>query len=284
MSFANREASRQKGEPITLYFFRYGDTPASHFAYTDGEEAVVHAFDDPASPITFQPIPISRGAITSSGSLDRAALQIMMPDDEGMPMLFRYHPPSQVVTGIVFQGHVDDDDFKVVWAGRVLGCQLGGQNTADFTCEPISTSLKRNGLRRRYQYGCPHVLYGPQCKADQEAASIYATVGGVSGALVSLGGGWSAQPTKYVGGLATWANSSGGRTETRTIVRLADTNTLVLSGIALGLSPGMPIKLAFGCDHIWNSDCTNLHDNVHNFGGDPFIPTKNPIGIVNNFY
>jgi hypothetical protein len=284
MSFNSRETSRAEGEPINLYFFRYGDAPDAYWAYTDAEQPVEHDFDPEVGLVVFEPVPIDRGSIVSSGTLDRAAMEIKTPQDSELAMLFRIHPPSQVVVLTVFQGHVGDLDFKVCWAGRVLGCQLNG-NEAEFTCEPVSTSMKRAGLRRNWQYGCPHVLYGPQCKADREDASIVTTVTGVAGALVSVDPAWAPAEmrVKYLGGLAEYSNADG-VTEIRTVIRLADSDTLVLSGYALGLVPGSPIKLSFGCNHIWNEDCTNLHNNVQNFGGHPFIPTKNPIGIVNNFY
>lgn len=284
MSFNARETSRTLGSPISLYFFRYGDAPDSYYAYTNAEQPVTHNFDPEVGEVTFAPIPIDRGPITSSGSLDKATLEIRTPQDSLLSKVFRLHPPSQVVVLTIFNGHDGDTEFKVGWGGRVLDCQLAG-NEATFTCEPISTSLKRPGLRWNWQYGCPHVLYGEDCKADKEAATIIASVTSVAGALVTLPTTWAPadMKAKYIGGLAEWVNNEG-RTEIRTIIRMADSTTLILSGFALGLLPGSSISLSFGCNHIWNEDCTNLHNNVKNFGGDPFIPTNNPIGIVNNFY
>lgn len=284
--FEVAELSRNKGSPVTLYFFRYGDTTESYYAYTDAEEDTVWTFDPGLGPVTFKPIPIDHGAISSSGTLDKSSLDVKTPQDSELSMLFRLHPPSQIVTLRLLQGHEGVDDFRVAWAGRVLGNQVTGNETT-FTCEPVSTSIRRAGLRRHYQLGCPLALYGVgegQCNADKEAASTFAAVSNVAGALVALGGAWAADEMriKYTGGIAEWQDATG-RTETRTIVRLADSQTLVLSGVALGLVPGASIKLSFGCDHTWAGDCTNLHHNVQNFGGDPLIPTKNPIGIVNNF-
>lgn len=285
MTFEAREVSRTLGEPVNLYFFRYGDTDEAFYAYTDAEQDIVHDFGDPFGPVTFVTYPVNHSEITSSGSLDKKTLDVGTPDDSEIAMLFRYHPPSQVVVLTIFQGHESDAEFLVAWSGRVLGCQLTDTDQAMFTCEPVSTSLKRAGLRRNYQYGCPHLLYGPQCKADKAAATITVGVGAVNGALVDLGPSWAAtdMKVKYLGGMATWVRPDG-RTEIRTIIQQADSATIILSGVALGLLSGSSIDLTLGCDHKWDSDCTHLHNNVKNFGGQPFIPTKNPIGIVNNFY
>lgn len=287
MSFDQREKSRTQGAPFFLYFFRYGDTPDAFFAYTNADDAIEHIFDDELGPVLFVPEAISHGSIQVSGTLDRATLEVRTPQDSEISLLFRHYPPSQVVSMLVFQAHEDEPEIKVVWAGRALGNQLE-EDEAVFTCEPVSTSQKRAGLRRHWGYGCPHVLYSVGdylCNANKAAATITAPVTLVQGALVTMPGAWA--PTglkaKYLGGLASWTRADG-RTETRSIIRLADSDTIILSGLALGLTSGMAIDLSYGCDHVWDSDCSNLHNNVLNFGGQPLIPTKNPIGIVNNFY
>ena len=55
MTFQTIETSRQKGEPVTLYRFRYSET--ANFAYTDAEQAITHG------GITYEPIPIMRDAV-----------------------------------------------------------------------------------------------------------------------------------------------------------------------------------------------------------------------------
>lgn len=283
MTFPIREASRTLGEPISLYFFRYGDTPDAYYAYTDCEQQVEHEFDPQVGLVVFQPIPVDRGEITSSGSLDKAAMEIRTPQNAELAQLFSLHPPSQIVTVVIFQGHEGDTDFRVEWMGRVLGSSREG-NEAVYTCEPVSTSMKRPGLRRNYQYQCPHVLYsqGPGlCNADREARSILRSATGVAGALVTFGA--IDNPDMYIGGIAEWT-APDGRKELRSIVRRADGLTFVFSGIALGLTPGVVVKLSAGCDHKMDGDCLNLHNNVQNFGGQPWIPTENPLGIKNNYY
>lgn len=288
MSFGIRESSRSLGEPISLFFVRYGETPDAYFAYTDAEQIVTIQFDPDLGDVSFLPVPISFGEITASGSLDKASVEMRMPQNTPLADLFKLHPPSQVITLKVFQGHGDEDDYKVAWIGRILG---GGreENEAVYTCEPVSTSMKRPGLRRNYQYQCPHVLYGPQCQANRAAATISRAVTAVAGALVSIGGTF-ANPDNYNGGIASWTTPDG-RLEERTIVKRADTTTLIMSGVVVGLVVGQQIQLAFGCDHrlelagnTLTGDCIDLHNNVLNYGGDLWIPLKNPIGIVNNFY
>lgn len=284
MSFEAHEESRSTGQPIDLYYFRYGDTADAYFAYTNAEEVVTFG------GVAYQPTPIKRDSVKASGTLDKTQMQVNTPQNTDLAELFRLYPPSQVVTLIIRQGHMDDTDgeFLVTWTGRVLGCKRQG-NEAIYTCEPISTSLKRPGLRRNYQYGCPHVLYGPQCKADKTSATISRTVLSKSGSYITLQSDWETDPRKlkYLSGLVEWTTLDG-RREVRTIRKLKGTfnEQLLLSGVTTGLISGMSVDVILGCNHMagLDDDCIALHDNIQNYGGQPWIPLENPIGIKNNFY
>lgn len=279
MTFAPKEISRYQGKPVSLYTFVYGDGPTSFYAYTDAEQEIVFG------GVTYQPIPIDRGAYSSSGTLDKAAIEIRIPQDLPLAELFRVYPPSQVVNLFIRQGHLNDPDnqFLVCWTGRVLSCSRE-DNQARFSCEPISTSLKRNGLRRPYQYGCPHVLYGPQCRANKSAATTTVTPTSAEGVTVTLPVGWAGagQAQKYLGGLVQWVSTSGD-TVIRTILRVTGTNVFTVSGVIVGLAEGGLVKMILGCNHQMN-DCLSLHNNIHNYGGQPWIPTKSPLGMRSQYY
>lgn len=280
MAFWPFESSRSRGRPVELYLFRYDALPTAYYAYTTAENPVSH--DD----IVYTPVPISRGAVSAAGTLDKVTLEVTTPQNVDLASLFRAYPPSQVVTLEIRQGHVDDPgtEFVVLWSGRVLGCSRES-NQAKFACEPISTALRRSGLRRHYQFGCPHALYGSQCRANRIAATFTRTVVTAQGALVSLNDGWASPhtPAKFIGGMLRWTREDG-IGETRTILRLSDDgNTLTCGGVLRGLTSGMSADVTLGCNHQMD-DCLNLHNNIQNFGGQPWIPFKNPIGPVNNFY
>lgn len=283
MTYATTEASRALSKPISLYFFRYGDGPDDYHAYTDGERPVSFTFDADLGPVIFEAIPISRRSISVSGTLDKASLQIRTPRNAELALMFMDHPPSQVVTLTLWEGHVDKQEFVLAWSGRLISHEGEGEE-ATYACEPVSTSLKRPGLTRNYQIHCPLVLYGGECRADRTAATITRNPAAVDGPLLTLAPSWetSERKPKYVGGMATWVRSDG-RTEVRSIVRQQSDDVLILSGTASGLTAGMVVQLILGCNHDLD-DCENLHNNILNYGGQWLIPTDNPFGIKNNFY
>lgn len=252
------------------------------YAYTDAEQDIT------LDGITYQAVTIDRAAITASGSLDKAMLKVSMQQGLSLSDQFLAYPPAQVVNLIIRQGHYGDDtafraNYPVVWTGRVLGC-AHPPNETEFTCEPISTSIKRPGLRRNYQIGCPHVLYGSQCKANRKDATITRTVVSIAGSRITLPDGWEAAfpGAKYLGGMIGWQQDNGAA-ELRSILRLEGENTFLIAGTLRGLAAGDSVQLMLGCARNMG-DCANLHSNIHNYGGQPFIPTTNPVGAYNPFY
>lgn len=278
MSFASFETSRDRGQPVNLYRFVWGETPTSFYAYTDAEKPVIH------DGITYDPIPVMRGAVVSSGSLDKSTIELRMPVTTDLSALFIAYPPSQVVSCFIRQGHLDDPDaeFPVIWTGRIVQSGREG-NEAVFQGEPVATSMKRTGLRRHYQYSCPHVLYGPHCRANEAAATTQVRVEVIAGAKITLPFDWTPaeRAPLHLGGMVRWTGSGGNR-EVRTILDVSGGTVLTLSGAVRGLRVGQTVDVLLGCNHQM-SGC-RLHNNIHNFGGCPWIPKKNPIGIVNNFY
>jgi len=250
---------------------------AQHYTYTDWTRAFTHR------GVVYQPVPIRCGSVNASGKLDKSMFEVRLPRTAAIVELFTAYPPSQPITLTVRQGHVNDSDdqFMVVWSGRVLSSRRD-DNEIIFACEPTSSSLRRPGLRRTYQIGCPHVLYGPGCFTPK--VPQVSTVVSLSGLDVTLAPGWNgSNPVgKFAQGLIEWDTPEGTR-EIRRILRVVG-NTLSVSGLLRGLSVSGPVTAYLGCAHN-TGDCLALHDNIKNYGGCPTIPPKNPLaGGTNNFY
>jgi hypothetical protein len=293
MPFSPIEKSRHEGEPVTLFNFIYegdaADAPASltTFSYTDAEQQI--AFGG----ITYEPVPISRGKIGASGSLDKSALTIRLPRDIPLADLFIVYPPAQVVQLVIRQGHLSDTDpgppeFLVVWSGRVLSV---GRETDEcvVTAEPISSSLRRSGLRRSFSIGCPHALFikhvdSGGCGASIAAATETATVDLIVQTTITLAAGWEGarDPQKFVEGMVKWTDSVGG-IQARKILSV-NGNELWLSGFLRDLSVSDTVSVILGCNHL-EDDCQNLHNVINDFGGFTWLPNgNNPVSTRNIFY
>jgi hypothetical protein len=286
MTFAAYEASRELGDPVQLFFFKFGPNLGDYYAYTDAVEEITY------SGVTYEPVPIERENISTDGTLDKSSIKIDCDIGTGIAEIFRVYPPAYVVSLIIRQGHLGDPDneFLVIWAGRVTAASRT-DGKAMLAGEPISTSMRRPMLRRHYQFGCPHALYSVGdglCNADKASKTLSATVASVSGATVTMNSGWngSFSGAKFLGGFFEWVNDDG-LTDRRTIIRVSG-NVLSLSGIPKDVDPGDTASVVVGCNHKAyadvDGDCQPLHDNIVNYGGDLWIPLKNPIGNYNNYY
>lgn len=292
MSHDARESSRSLGAPIQLYLFEGGGVETSDFsagpfgpyAYTDAEEAVVRTHND--DPLVFEPVAVARGAISTSGTTDKTTLDVRLQDDVALADEFKVYPPSQPVNLTIFEGHIgeDPDTFQATWAGKMVSYKFVGIEL-QLVCEPITSALRRPILRRNWQYSCPHALYGDQCKASRPAATLTSTVESIGTARIGLPAGWNGPhaPAKYIGGMVGWTRE-GGVSELRAIRRLSDSDlTVHLAGPTPGLEVGDTVQVILGCNRLMG-DCSTLHNNILNFGGQPWIPTQNPIGPANQFY
>ncbi|QNP78415.1 phage BR0599 family protein [Agrobacterium tumefaciens] len=297
MSFDQRENSRYSGTPVSLYLIQGAENSdeggnIGPFGFNNGEEIINRKIgvNDLGQDIIlpFYPWPIKNSAITHDGTLDKSDVTISMSLGSEIDQLFLAYPPSQVVNLTIFEGHVGDpvteENYPAIWLGRILGSTYK-KNELELSCQPVSTSLKRPGLRRNYQIGCPHVLYGSQCRASRAAATVARSVGSVTRNRVMVDGWLGAQFGLYVGGLLEWINSDTGVRELRTIANVLNdsgTSVIVIRGIARGLAAGTQLSVIRGCNRQM-SGC-NQHNNIQNYGGQPFIPLENPLSSKNQFY
>jgi hypothetical protein len=288
MTFTTYEESRQKGTPVELYLFEWGTQPDSYFAYTNHVESIT--LDDGKE---YLPIAIKRDTgLQTSGTLDKAQMKLRMQYDVSIRSLFTIWPPSSVVNATIRQGHFDDpdSDYKVVFAGKVMSFEREDSESI-MTLNPLTMDMRTPNLRRYYQYACPYLLYGPQCLADREARtlSLVTTAVNTSTHTISFNSGWNSPYAtgKFRRGEVRWTDSYG-ETQVRSIMAVGVVD-LILGGPVIDLIVGQTVEVSLGCNHLTdavssNGDCISLHENGPNFGGQPWIPKKNPTGIRNGFY
>jgi hypothetical protein len=276
VSFEARETSRDEGSPIELFMFVYGTTVSSYYAYTNAEQPIT-VNDPQRGPVTYNPIPIKRGVVASSGTLDKTNLEVRTPHDSEISLMYVLAPPAVEVALFIRQAHIDEPENFVVWVGRIRSVSREGME-ARMQCEPAQTSIKRNGLRRNWQYGCVLPLYGPNCRAQMDRHTYPNPIKGIVGNVVELAPGWhpndAAWAEFFTGGMIRWAGAHG--PEYRTILNVDNENFLTIGGQIVELEIGMTIDCIIGCNHR-QDHCIDLHDNIANYGGQDWIPLENPV-------
>jgi hypothetical protein len=287
MSFSPIEDSVDLGRPRSFFEFTYGDGRGDVIRYVSSTEVLITGNLAPVIAMgrSWEAWSIKHGKIMSSGSLDKASLDVMTTTDSKIADLYRAAPPSRQVFLEIFANHIGDDEYKRIWSGRVLGASFKEQELS-LSCEPVSTSTLRTGLRRNYQYGCPHVLYGSACGlsriANTATGSIIELV--TSQSIIWRRGNRSIviAAAEMVGGVFTVTLPSGrevkraitGATPIPSDVEGRQDVSLRLMAVIPELTADLPVSVTRGCGHSW--DACLAFGNTVNYGGCPNIPTKNP--------
>jgi hypothetical protein len=277
-TFDQIQNSRALGRPVKLFLFNGTGIPT--FRFTDGETSITK------NAQVYQPWPIKSSDLVFTGTLDKSDVTITLAMGSGFENEFIGGVPDGIINVTIFEGDLDPSiltaDYSVIWRGRVVVPQFEDENNETIlTCSPISSKLQNPGLRRHFQRHCPHVLFGTACGANKAAVTATATVTSIGNGIITIGT-VQGSPGQYGGGLASWVAS--GRTITRTITKVQSNGTnVIVRGNTKGLTIGMTLTLVRGCNRT-QAQCRDLHNNIVNFGGQPYIPLENPLSKKVKFY
>lgn len=264
MSYQDIESSLDQGNPVELYEFVQG---TKRTLYSSNANGITK------EGIFYQPMPISRDRIKQSSDVFKDSLKLDFPRGDQFANQYIGFAPEDVTTVTIFRGHENDPlkQFIVYWKGRVVGAKASG-NKINVECESVFTSIKRPGLRARFEYGCRHTLYLPGCFVSKEAHKANGYVIGITRGVDIQVLAASAKPDGYyTGGMITTQDGTA-RWITHHVGQI-----LTISRPIHGLSQGASLDLYPGCDHL-KETCRIKFNNLDNFGGFPYIPTKNPFG------
>lgn len=263
MTYDTRERSVQDAAPIELYEFTRGAI-VQRYTSADADFTLLST--------TYIAATMQRSQIETSAERARNTITITGARDFPIADLFRIAPPADVVMLTIKRVHRGDTDPAVIWMGRVVNCEWAG-SVSRLTCEPVITSLRRNGLRRKYQRQCPLPLYsqGPgMCNVVRATHSTTTTVTAAAGLVLTVA---TLASKPYPGGFVEWQTPAG-PVERRFITGRAGLD-LTLSQAFVGITPGATVTVSPGCDHTQGT-CIATYANGANYGGFPFIPLKNP--------
>jgi len=273
MSYAEFEYSEQNARPVFRFLFAQGEV---EYRYTTETRFVAD------SNGTFSPAPIVTSEISQTNEMAKDDLKLEFPRDNPFAQLFLGGVPETVTTVTVFRGHDGDTDeeFQFYWKGRVAGASATG-DVVTIECENIFTSMRRPGLRARYQKTCRHALYQSGCNVDKDLFSVQATVTAADGFSVTIDG-WQDSSIIFAGYFLGGMLETEDGTYRYITAHDGDSITLIrplqsLSEEVNGSDGQATVTLYAGCAHT-RSDCKDKFNNLANFGGFPWIPSKNPFG------
>lgn len=223
----------------------------------------------------YVPTAIDRGETEQKNSLAKADLDVTLPLDHPLSEILLTTLYDQIVSLTLFNN--DGTTVSVVWKGRLASIKPD-MNKLSMSFESIFTSLRRPGLRARFQKSCRHALYHRGCTLDPEDFATAATLDSITGNVLDVPEASGEADGYFRGGMIRAANG------TLAFVIEHTGTLLVLQRMPPALvdqfadeGAGTAITLYPGCDHT-RATCIAKFDNLLNYGGFDWIPSKNPMG------
>jgi hypothetical protein len=269
MSSPVAETSIQDGTPIYKFEFI---VDSAAYRYTSS------SYEMTDSNGTYTPESISLTNIITTNEIAKNGVQVTIPRDNAFAQLFLGRVPEVGASLTIYRSHAPDVDGEMCWKGRVASSESTGDEVT-LQCEDIFTSSQRIGLRARYQKSCRHSLYGASCGVDKSSFGQATTILDVSGRTVTVSA-VSTSPALdedyFLGGIIELADGT-----SRSILA-RDGWVLTLDRPFNDLSTTSPLgspidtcTLYPGCNRT-TGHCLNRFANLDNFGGYPYLPSKNP--------
>lgn len=273
MSYADIEVSAEDGRPTRLYVFIMdrgeGLDPVT-WRYTSASKDVLVGLN------LYKAVAITDSGIRQTGESNTDAMTITAPITIGPAAMYMSGPvPSKILIRILNK-HEGDAETRAAYVGEVSQVNFPAVGKALITCETLSASMNRDGLRLGWQKSCPYALYDPlTCKVNKASFATTATVTDLIDALTVqtsfTGVGFPVD--WFAGGIMEWVHSVRGR-QSRTIESQV-VGKMNMFGPCDDLVVGQTVMMYPGCARTRNI-CNGRFFNLANYGGFPHMPGKSP--------
>lgn len=261
-------------KPVELYRLFLG---TQVWAFTSSDHRVVYNGE------VYLPEAIGRGKMELKNELSKASLDVSLDLTHDLSHLLMRTFPLQTlgITLFIQTG----SGTNTAWKGR-LASKKPSSTALKLTFESIFTSLRRPGLRARYQKACRHALYARGCNLDPEAFALPGLLQNVDGVLVTVPEAAAQIDGYYVGGMLRAPDGTLGYIvgHTGSLITLQQIHYSLIDAFAntgWGMNygndwGGLEVKLYPGCDHL-RLTCKDKFNNLDNYGGFDWLPTRNPM-------
>lgn len=269
MTYLEMEETGQDADPMHLLMF---ERTEGTYRYA------ISSIDLTIDGVTWVASGFGMSELVLTDELMKAVLSFKFPLEHSFSQLFLADQQEQRTSATLFRLYLSDPDQEVVayWKGRVTSAKPNGE-VMSIECEPIFTSLRRPGLRARYQKTCRHAVYSLRCGLNREDFAEVLTCTVAAGRNYTVTGADAFADDYFTGGIM---KSPDGTTKhiighIGTLIKTTHIAESLIDDVAInGLAT---VTLYPGCNKL-TTTCKNKFNNLLNNGSFPYIPAKNPIG------
>lgn len=262
MSYQSQEESLISGNPIELYSFRRGIT---YWTYTSGNVSIFYGGK------TYTSIyPIRRSDIEMSLNSLKNLVKVTVDRTNLFALTYVYIPMDGIVEAIIYRGHGTlSTNYVEYWKGYVYTVGFKGQD-AIITLSPKSGNMKRSGLMRKFSRLCTYPVYSTRCTVAKGSYKVSGTVSSTTGLEVVATAFGIQDDDWLLGGTFEVTNYS-------RMITYHDKSEqkIKISHPIPGLASGDAFNSFAGCNHTC-SVCKAKFSNAINYGGQEWLPNKNP--------
>lgn len=255
--------------------------------------------DVTVSATTYTAETISRNNPVQNSESGSGEVKITVPRNFDIAAQFAGVIPSILPTLTIYKTHLNDGDEEVItyWKGTIVNCAFNDTaGTATLFGMPETRVFERPVPRAVYSGLCNNQLFDGLCQVSKSTYSTSLTLSTVdaAGTTWTLAGLRDAADTIATNELLSltaqevddfWQRgyiaTSASPAEFRMIVETdigADPNAVRVSIPFSVAAVGDSVTVYAGCPHSIDF-CDRKFKNALNFGGCPYVPTKNPFGV-----
>lgn len=259
MSYEASEQSIAAGKPIELHDLHNAAT-GEHWRMTTSTEVITYQTYDYESDV------IGRSDLELGPNHEINAVTVNFGRSNTFANQFIPGPIDGIVTDTIYRGH--EGEWVTFWHGTMVSIKFDGNAVGTARFEPRTSSMPRVGSRRRNQRLCDHALHDSGCRVNDAAYRAAGTITNISGLDITAAifdtqadGWWVAG--KFVFGTA------------KRLIKAHTDSVITIDRTISSLAIGDDFDVYPGCNHS-PTICNSKFGNKLNYGGNEFLPTKNP--------
>lgn len=261
MSYNTSEGSQYGGKPIELYRFTRG---LRIWTYTTADASILYNGE------IYAPVIMHRGDLPQNEERDNATVDIFLDPTLDVVLEFISGATPTPTNITIIRRHRDEavpTEAAVIFVGAV-GISEFNEGECHFYCVPLQKGAQRKIPKWLYQTQCNHMLYDQFCTINPATFTFAGTLGAIAGTTVTVAAAAGKPDGYYNGGFLKDG-------DTYAFIQTHVGTSLLLLAMSPKLVTGDAIALTAGCDRT-RATCIAKFNNLANFMGFPYIPTKNP--------